>query len=153
MNRHDILALGRLSGYPSLTITLPTHRTAPDNRQDRIRLRNLVKQATERLLGEFSKREIESLLSRLESLVANVNYRHALDGLVLFVNRDFDAKYYLPFSLPERVVIAENFLTRDLVFAMNRTPRYWVLVLSEKPTRLFEATRTMPPCSALGALS
>ena len=141
MNRHDILALGRLSGYPSLTITLPTHRTAPDNRQDRIRLRNLVKQATEQLLGEFSKREIGPLLSRLESLVANVNYRHALDGLVLFVNRDFDAKYYLPFSLPERVVVADNFLTRDLVFAMNRTPRYWVLVLSEKPTRLFEATR------------
>ena len=24
---------------------------------------------------------------------------------------------------------------------MNRTPRYWVLALSEKPTRLYEATR------------
>jgi hypothetical protein len=69
-----------------------------------------------------------------------IDYRHALDGLVMFVNADFDAKFYLPFTVPERVVVAERFLTRDLVFAMNRTPRYWVLALSEQPTRLFEGT-------------
>jgi hypothetical protein len=43
--------------------------------------------------------------------------------------------------MKERVHVGETFLTRDLVFAMNRTPRYWVLALSEKPTRLYEATR------------
>jgi hypothetical protein len=80
------------------------------------------------------------LLERLDKLSAAIDYRHALDGLVMFVNADFDAKFYLPFTVPERVVIAERFLTRDLVFAMNRTPRYWVLALSEQPTRLFEGT-------------
>lgn len=44
-------------------------------------------------------------------------------------------------SLKERVIVDEDFFTRDLVFALNRTPRYWTLVLSEKPTRLFEGTR------------
>ena len=52
MNRHDVLALQQISGYPALTITLPTHRTSPDNQQDPIRLRNLVTQATDRLLAE-----------------------------------------------------------------------------------------------------
>ncbi len=140
MNRHEIMSLLQVSSPPSLTITLPTHRTSPENRQDLIRLKNLVGQATERLLAEYNRREIEPLLSRLESLAADVNYRHTLDGLVLLVNCDFAAKYYLPFSLPERIVVADTFLTRDLVFAMNRTPRYWVLVLSEKPTRLYEGT-------------
>lgn len=60
MNCHDVLALQQISGYPTLTITLPTHRTSPDNQQDPIRLRNLVTQATDRLLGEFSKREDRS---------------------------------------------------------------------------------------------
>ena len=32
-------------------------------------------------------------------------------------------------------------IPRDLVFALNRTPRYWVLALSEKPTRLYEGSR------------
>ncbi len=140
MNRQDIQAVQAISAYPSLTITLPTHRTAPDNQQDPIRVRNLVTQARDQLRAEFSHREIAALLERLERLTANIDYRHALDGLVIFVNTDFDAKFYLPFTVPERVVVADRFLTRDLVFAMNRTLRYWVLALSEQPTRLFEGT-------------
>lgn len=138
MNRHDVLMVQQMSGYPSLTITLPTHRTRPDNQQDPIRVKNLVNQAQEQLLQEFSKRELAPLLDRLEKLTNAIEYNYALDGLVLFVNKDFDAKFYLPFSVPERIVVADNFLTRDLVFAMNRMRRYWVLLLSEQPTRLFE---------------
>jgi hypothetical protein len=141
MNKLDVQLLQSIRGYPAVTITLPTHRTSPDNKQDPIRVRNLVRQAAERLLGEFSKREIEPLLARLEKLAEEVDYRYTLDGLALFVNRDFGRKFYLPFSLKERIVVDETFATRDLVFALNRTPRYWVLVLSEKPTRLFEAVR------------
>ena len=141
MNRHDIQMVQEASSHPSLTITLPTHRTSPDNQQDPIRVRNLVAQAKERLREEYGNREVAPLLDRLDKLGDKIDYRHTLDGLVLYVNQEFDAKYYLPFTLPERVVVAENFLTRDLVFAMNRSRRYWVLVLSEQPTRLFEGTR------------
>ena len=37
-------------------------------------------------------------------------------------------------------MIDATFATRDLVFTLNRAPRYHVLVLTEKPARLFEAT-------------
>jgi hypothetical protein len=141
MNRHEIHLLQKIRGYPAVTITLPTHRTAPDNRQDPIRARNLVEQAANRLLGEFTKREVEPLLVRLEQLVGTIDYHHTLDGLALFVNRDFARAVQLPFTLHERVVVDESFFTRDLVLAMNRMPRYWTLALSEKPTRLFEGTR------------
>jgi hypothetical protein len=141
MNRHDLRLLQENAAYPALTITLPTHRTSPDNRQDPIRVKNLVSEATERLLAGFSKRESESLLSNLEKLVNDIDYHHTLDGLALFVTHDFARKYYLPFTLNERVVIDKSFFVRDLVFAMNRTPRYWVVALSEKPTRLFEGTK------------
>ena len=73
--------------------------------------------------------------------MADINYRHTLDGLVIFANQEMAQKEYLPFTLPERVIVGDTFFTRDLVFAMNRSPRYWVLVLSEQPTRLFEGTR------------
>ncbi len=140
MNKHDIDLLQKISGYPALSITLPTHRTSPENRQDPIRVGNLVAEARERLLTEFSKREIEPLLDRLEKLVDTIDYRYALDGLALFVNRDFARVFFLPFSLKERVAVDETFYTRDLIYAMNRTPRYWVLVLSEQPSRLFEGS-------------
>jgi len=141
MNRHDLHELQDVHTYPCLTITLPTHRTRPDNKQDPIRVKNLVTEGTNRLLGEFSKREVAPLIDRLTALVAAIDYEHTLDGLVLTVNRDMAREYVLPFTLGERVVVDETFFTRDLVHAFNRARRYWVLSLSEQSTRLYAATR------------
>ncbi|HMQ33548.1 MAG TPA: hypothetical protein PKD53_22645 [Chloroflexaceae bacterium] len=141
MNRQDIKALAAVGGYPCLTITLPTHRTSPDNRQDPIRLKNLVAEAAARLSGELGRREAESVLRRLEGLADQIEHQHNLDGLALFVADDVARAFRLPFSLPERVVVGESFFLRDLVYAYNRSPHYWVLALSEQPTRLFEAVR------------
>jgi hypothetical protein len=141
MHRQDIQLLQSMREYPSVSILLPTHRRHPDNQQDPVRVKNLVRQATERLLAEFSARDVEPLLTNLEVLVEQIDYPHTLDGLALFVNQDFARKFYLPFPLQERVVVDATFATRDLVFALNHSPRYWVLVLSEQPTRLYEGVR------------
>lgn len=139
MNRQEIRELQQARGHPALTITLPTHRAAPANRQDPIRLKSLIKQASERLARERDRQDVEPLLARLEDLAAGINHHHNLDGLALFVSGEAARAVRLPFRLEERVVVDETFYTRDLVFALNRTPRYRVLALSEKPTRLFAA--------------
>jgi hypothetical protein len=141
MNQHELHELQDVHSYPCLTITLPTHRTRPDNKQDPIRVKNLVTEGTNRLLGEFSKREVAPLIDRLNALVASIDYNYVLDGLVLAVNRDMAREYSVPFTLNERVVVDDTFFTRDLVHALNRARRYWVLSLSEQSTRFFAATR------------
>lgn len=138
MNQHDVRLLQQISGYPCVTITLPTHRTSPENKQDAVRLKNLVTETTNRLLGEFNKRQVEALLKRLENLILKLDFRNTLDGLAVFVNQDFGRVFHLPFSIKERVVVDETFFTRDLIHALYHAARYWVLVLSEKPTRLYE---------------
>ncbi|MEK7441673.1 MAG: hypothetical protein AABZ78_12810, partial [Chloroflexota bacterium] len=130
MNRSDIQVLQSVREHPALSILLPTHRGHLDNRQDAIRLRNLVDQAAERLLSKFPKREVQPVLQNLETLTNQIDYRHLSDGLALFVGREFAQQMYLPFTVKERVIINDTFATRDLVHALNRTPRYWVLVLS-----------------------
>ncbi|HOE70850.1 MAG TPA: hypothetical protein PLE10_04665 [Brevefilum sp.] len=140
MNRHDVRLVQQIMGYPCVSITLPTHRTAPENRQDPVRVKNLVREAVNRLLNEFPKREVEPILISLEKLAEDIDYNYLLDGLVLYANQDFSRSFVLPFTVPERVVIDDTFLTRDLVYALNHTTRYWVLSLSEKPTRLYEGT-------------
>ncbi len=141
MNRQDIRWLAASHGYPCLSITLPTHRTSPDNRQDPIRLKNLTREAAERLAGELGKREVAAVLRALEQLSEQVDHERNLEGLALFVSADLAQAYRVPFILPERVIVGESFFTRDLVYALNRSPRYWVLALSEQPTRIFEAIR------------
>ncbi len=141
MNKHDLLVLQQIRGYPLVTLTLPTHRTAPENQQDPIRVKNLVNQAADRLLSEFKKREVEPILDHLEKAANQIDYRNTLDGLAIYIHPDFFRLFYLPFPLKERVVVEDTFFTRDLIFALNRSQRYWVLALSEKPTRLFEGVR------------
>jgi hypothetical protein len=137
MNRHDIQFLQSIHGYPALSILIPTHRAPPQDRQDPIRVKNLVAEAINRLLADFQS-EIKRILTQLRKLVAQIDYRRTLEGLALFVNRDFGRKFYLPFSVKEKVLVDETFAVRDLVFALNHSPRYWVLVLSQKRARLYE---------------
>lgn len=141
MNRKDISSLASAGSYPCVTITLPTHRTSPDNRQDPIRLKNLVAQAVERLTAELGQREAAPVVRAIEELAGSVDHEHNRDGLALFAGGEVARFVRVPYALPERVMVDGRFFTRDLVYALNRSPRYWVLALSEQPTRLFEATR------------
>ncbi len=141
MKRSDVRRLQAVREYPSVTITMPTNRTSPDNQQDPIRLKNLLSEAITRLEGEFSKREVANVVERLEALAGEYDEQRGLDGLALFVSSTVQEAYVLPFSPPERVAIDENFLTRDLVFTLNRSPRYRALLLTEQGTRLYEGVR------------
>jgi hypothetical protein len=140
INRQDISQLQSFTKIPALSILLPTHRTSPDNKQDPIRVKNLVNEATERLKTEFSSRELEPLLQHLETLTSTIDYPHTLDGLALYVSHDFAKLYYLPFTVPARIVIDKTFATRDLVYGLHRAQRYWVLLLSQSASRLLAGT-------------
>ncbi|SKB11982.1 conserved hypothetical protein [Planktothrix sp. PCC 11201] len=140
ITRQDLKQLQSLINVPAVSILLPTHRTSPDNKQDPIRVKNLVDEAKTRLGEEFSQRELEPLFNRLDTLVSEINYPHTLDGLALYVSHEFAKLYYLPFSVPARVVIDKTFATRDLVYGLHRDQRYWVFLLSENSTRLLAGT-------------
>ncbi|WP_102124640.1 hypothetical protein [Deinococcus planocerae] len=139
---NTVKQLQAMTSRPSVTLTLPTHRTSPDNQKDPIRLKNLMTEAVGRLEGEFGKRETQALVARMQDLAVGIDHEHNLDGLVLFASEGYAGVFKVPYRLPERVAIDDNFLTRDLVFAMNRTPLYWVLLLSEDPTRLYLGRKT-----------
>src|SRR5215831_17557368 len=86
IHHSDLRQLQAVNEYPSVSILTPTHRTSPDNKQDPIRVKNLVAEAKNRLLGEFSAREMEPVFIRLDGLVDGIDYEHLLDGLALYVN-------------------------------------------------------------------
>lgn len=141
MNKHDLLALQQHRGDPAVSVLLPTHRTAPDNQRDPIVLKNLLVEAVNRLEERLGKRAAAPLVEKLEREAAAVDFQHTRDGLAIFVSADHASTHVISEPLPARVVLDESFATRDLVFALNRSPRYWVIALSEQPTRLYEGDR------------
>ncbi len=124
MTKKEILQLQQMKSYPSVSITLPTHRTFPDNKQDAVLLEDLIRQARKRLLEEVKEEEANGLIRQLESLATEIDHQHNLEGLVLFVSKELAKYYRVPFTVPERVVVDDTFLTRDLVFALNRSKPY-----------------------------
>jgi hypothetical protein len=140
ISRSELKRLQSVQNYPSISLLAPTHRTAPASQKDRIVVKNLAAQGLERLHAEFKKRDVAPLVANLNKLVDHVDWEHSLDGLALFVGKDVSTAIPLPFRVKARFVIDATFATRDLVFTLNRSPRYRVLVLTEKPTRLFDAS-------------
>lgn len=138
--RGELKRLQDRQEYPSVSLLAPTHRTAPANRRDQIVVKNLLAEGVGRLHGEFGKREVAPLVRNLDKLIDEVDWEHALDGIALFASREVATAIQLPFRVKARFVIDATFATRDLVFALNRAPHYRVLVLTEKPARLFDAT-------------
>jgi hypothetical protein len=122
-----------------ITIIATTHRTKPDYLNDGLRLKNLIKQAEDRLMADTSKRNAKSLVDKLNKLAAQIDHSKNLESLMLFVNDEIAEYTRLPIKVEDRVVIDDTFATRDLVRAMHLETNYFILVLSQDKIRLIEA--------------
>ncbi len=127
---------------PCLSLYQPTHRRHPDNQQDPIRFRNLVKTLEESLLQGFPKGEIKPLLEPFLALANDRDFwNHTLDGLaVLGANGTFRV-YKLQRPVAELAVAADSFHTKPLVRILQSADRYQVLGLNRREIKLFEGNR------------
>lgn len=144
MNRDELKKVMSYRSYPCVSILVPTHRTSPGSKQDPITVKNLVKEAISRLNQEFPQRDIQPVIDRIESIVSSIDYTRTSDSMAIYASKDFSARYDLPVTVKEQVIIDETFATRSLIYATSRNPRYLVLALSEKPTRLFDVFLDTP---------
>lgn len=136
----ELLAdLRRPRPYPAVSITLPTHRHRPENQQDHIRLKQLLDEAGKRLADdpEVPREKRIAVAEHLKQAGEELDPETFLDGLVLYASEDEHRAYRLGASVPDRVVFATTYLTRNLVAAEARVRPYWVLVLGEDEVRLW----------------
>lgn len=134
--RERLAELQSKTAEPALSIICPTFRRHPDNEGDPIRMKNLVAEGEKRMLQDYDKRLVARIMDRVHELVEQIDWRYTQDSVVILASDDYSERFDLPFSMSERVQVDKTFATRDLVFAINRTPSYYFLVLSEKNTRL-----------------
>ena len=142
MDKKQIVELQAQRGNPSISITLPVYyASATELQQTDIRLKNLLAQTEERLLKDHDAREIAPLLNRLHALTDSVDSQRHIGGIAIFANPTFGRVMYLATPLDERIVIDDNFATREIVRALLTSPRYRVLSLTEESATLYEGRR------------
>ena len=141
MTRKELKKIQSIHDDPCISILMPTHRQHPENKQDPIRLKNLIKEVEKRISNELSGPETKSLVNKLNKLSETIDFQYLLDGLALFVSKNHEYKFIFPFPVKERLLIDRTFATRDLVFAINRSQPYYVLLLNDKMSRVFLGVR------------
>ncbi|MFS4094618.1 chemotaxis protein [Streptomyces sp. AF1A] len=124
--------LRRPRPYPAVSVLTPTHRRGSESGQDPVRLRNVVAEARRRLETDpaVTRERRAEVAAELDRALAEVDLAHAEDGLVIFAAPGEHQVWSLARAVPERVVLSDTFLTRNLVAAQAAERPFWVMSVS-----------------------
>ena len=127
---------------PFLSLYQPTHRNHPENQQDPVQFRNLLKVLESSLLQTYSSAEADSLMEPFVALAADRDFwNHTLDGLAVLGCRDCFRVFRLQRPVAEQAIVADSFHTKPLRHYLQSADRFQVLGLSRSRMQLFEGNR------------
>jgi hypothetical protein len=103
LNRAELRSLTGKKNSHCISIYLPTHRTGMETCQGQIKLKNLLREAENILLAlGLTDKEANELISPAQQLLQRGKFwEHQLDGLALFITKDFFRHYLCAGHLPE----------------------------------------------------
>lgn len=125
-----------------LSLYLPTHRNHPENLQDPIRFKNLLKQLEDSLLQTHTGDEVKAMLQQFEELGNNIDFwNHTPDGIAVLCAPGLFEVIGLPVYVEELAVVADSLHTKPLRKYLQSVDRFQVLGLSLHDMQLFEGNR------------
>ncbi|MGL5081951.1 MAG: hypothetical protein ACRC8A_10740 [Microcoleaceae cyanobacterium] len=134
---------------PCVSLYMPTHRSHPDNVQDPIRFKNLVKQVEESLNQAYALGDVQALLEPLHQLQDDDTFwNHTLDGLAILTSSARFDLFKICRTVPELSVVADTFHLKPLLRYVQSADQFHVLAVAEDKLALFEGNRY-----ALGSIS
>jgi hypothetical protein len=139
--RRFVESLLDVEASPVVTVTVALDRRAPGSDEDRIRFKNLLAAAEDRIAGLADGAVAGRLLDHLRAAAGDVTLGGGAHGVVLVATPESGVARRLPFPVRDDVSLASTPATRYLVQGLRRSPRYRVRVVSDRATRLYEAVR------------
>ena len=110
------IELPKAAEAPCLSLYQPTHRHHPDNQQDPIRFKNLVKTLEQSLRQKYPTREVRPLLQPFNVLASDRDFwNHTQDGLAVLCAPDQFRIYKLQRQVPELAIVANSFHIKPLL--------------------------------------
>src|SRR5215208_4874838 len=127
---------------PCLSLYLPTHRRHPENLQDPIRYKNLIKALEESLLSRYPPGQIGTLLNPFRTLARETEFwNHTWDGLAVLGAADLFRAVKLQRPVSELALVANSFHIKPLLRILQSADRYQVLSINRRQIMLYEGNR------------
>jgi len=137
---------------PCVSLYQPTHRHHPDNQQDPIRYRNLVREMEASLRQKYPTREVRPVLEKFQALARDKDFwNHRTDGLAILATAGGFQLFELQRAVPELLVVADSFHLKPLLRITQSADRYQILCLDRAKATLYEGNRdTLDPVELTG---
>lgn len=140
MTRNDLAELAASTGFPRVSIYMPTHRTFPEAEQDTIRLSNALKDA-EKQLAEADVRSVGDLLAAARQKAKEQKFwRYQDHGLAVLIEDGETHWLKLPKDVPELTVVAGRYHVRPLIDIFSDAGSYYVLAATRGSVRFFNGS-------------
>jgi hypothetical protein len=145
MNVAPIIVLNELINsktIPCVSIFLPTHRAGKDAEQDRIRFKNLLREAEEQLIRSRVRiPEVKKILEPAYPLLDDTLFwKHQMEGLAIFISPGFFRYYRVPMTFEQRITVSDQFHIIPLLPMFMTDGRFYILSLNKKQIQLFRCT-------------
>ncbi|HUO87139.1 MAG TPA: hypothetical protein VM617_07090 [Thermoanaerobaculia bacterium] len=143
VTRQEIAELSAHREGPHVSLFLPTVRAGQETQQNPIRLKNLLRDAANRLQERGVERaDAEALLAPARKLLDDYDFwQHQQDGLAVFVAPGFLRTYRLPLRFTELAAVEDRFHLKSLFPLFAAEGRFYILALSQNDVRLLEGSR------------
>ncbi len=140
--KEDLLELIREKEKPCLSLYMPL-KTGPEVKQNPIRLKNMLRQAEERLQDTgMRKPEAEVFLAPLKEMLESFPFReYQGGGIAVFLSPGKSRYSRFPVNFEERLFVAGRFHIKPLIPIITDNGKYYLLTLSQNRPRLFVGTR------------
>ena len=126
----------------SISLYQPTHRHGPDNQQDLIRYKNLIKKIEKSLNEKHDKATTEKRMKPFYDFENDREFwQHAGEGLAIFASENECIVYRLQRPVDELAIVADSFHIKPLIRVFQSADRYHLLGLDQQEFSLFEGTR------------
>lgn len=105
----------RLLDLPKITLVMPTHRTSPENKKDKILFKNLLHNIKNDLENHYPKSTYETTLEKLNRILDDTMFwMHQSLGLVVLASGHFIETLHLQYQPSAQTLVSSNFYIQPI---------------------------------------
>lgn len=124
--------------WPSVSIILPFEPVVERKDDLQKRLQKAVKRVEWEIGTGYDEDLADLVMLKLRKIIKSLNFSTFKKSIAIYVSPVFERVLYLNIPVEETITINESFFIRDIVYARKEEPAFFLLVLSERWSSLYE---------------